>query len=156
MFINRCRIQFVYSMASTQQVKQYLAYWFQLGKKIVIDSSNRRIAPAKIFQGDAYSPEFEACWQEITSHNLDHLYLEGTTQSIQQLLSPLWDIVPCARCQMPVPMINLGLTDLSCPCSDLDNWPNENLPAPRSPVNSRKYLRGLTQRLQDNDDTDSH
>ncbi len=74
-------------------------------------------------------------------------YLEGTSQTIQELLSPQWEISSCARCEMPVPMIQLGMQPNTCTCSDLDNWPNNELPPPREPVSSREKLRTISKSL---------
>jgi len=137
------------SMASTKQVKEYLAYWFQLGKKVILGKSNQTLLPSRVFLGDRYSPEFEACWQQIITQKEDGAYLDGTNQTIAELLSQKWEITPCARCEMPVPMINLGVISPGCPCADLDNWPNLDLPFPRAPVDSRQHLSRLTQRLEE-------
>jgi hypothetical protein len=138
-------------MASTQKVKKYLAYWFQLGKKVILNKNNQTLLPSKIFQGSDYSPEFEDCWREIITNNKGDAYLEGTPQTIQDLLSSKWDIIPCARCEMPVPMIDLGFVSPNCPCADLENWPNQELPQPRAPVKNDNYLRKLSERLENKD-----
>jgi len=131
-----------------EQVKQYLAYWFQLGKKVVSHNGQHEILPQPVFLGDRYSPEFESCWQHILTAKKTDFYLEGTEQSIQELLSPCWELIPCARCEMPVPIKKLGNQSLSCPCSDLSDWPNTELPQPRSPVDSQAYLDRLRDRLR--------
>jgi len=147
LFINGEEINRVSNMASKEQVKQYLAYWFQLGKKVIMSKSEKTFLPSRVFEGDRYSSEFETCWQEITASNKDDCYLQGTSQTIQQLLSSAWSITSCARCAMPIPMIDLGFSNPDCPCSDLDNWPNSELPPPRSPINNQKRLNQLRQRL---------
>lgn len=134
-------------MASQQQVKEYLAYWFQLGKKVVHSNSYKAILPQPVVQGEHYSQAFEDCWQVITSSNLDAWYLEGTEQTIAQLLTPAWEVSACARCLMPVPVRNVGIASLSCPCDDLTNWPNTQVPAPRSPVNNQMQLMHIRDRL---------
>lgn len=134
-------------MASEVQVKQYLAHWFQLGKKVLLRNGQEALLPSSIIEGDRYSREFERCWERICSSNLNNAYVEGTEQSLQQLLSPAWDIDPCARCGMPVPTINLGMSSPGCPCDDLPNWPNSELPQPRSPVNSSTHLSKIRERL---------
>jgi len=35
-------------MASEQAVKEYLAYWFQLGKKVVIGDRSQTVIPQQI------------------------------------------------------------------------------------------------------------
>ncbi|ELR99688.1 hypothetical protein [Gloeocapsa sp. PCC 73106] len=135
-------------MASTTEVKQYLAYWFQLGKGVVVGNSEKTLLPNRVYEGDRYSREFETCWQQISTLNPAETHLEGTNQSIEQLLSPQWDINSCARCEMPVPAIVVGLTNPGCPCDDLDSWPNSELPSPRSAVSNQKHLNNLTQRLE--------
>jgi len=134
-------------MASTEQVKRYLAYWFQLGKKVIINHGKTAVIPKKVIEGDRYSPEFEQCWQQIIALDNKDCYLEGTWETIEQLLSPMWEIQPCARCDMPVPTINLGMSSGPCPCFDLPNWPNTEVPAPRSPVDTKKRLDDIRSRL---------
>lgn len=134
-------------MASEAQVKQYLAHWFQLGKKVLLRNGQEALLPSSVIEGDRYSREFERCWERILSSNLGNAYIEGTEQSLQQLLSPAWEIDPCAKCGMPVPVINLGIPSVTCPCYDLPNWPNAELPQPRSPVNSSAHLNKIRERL---------
>jgi hypothetical protein len=134
-------------MASEQQVKEYLAYWFQLGKKVLLHNGRETILPQPITEGDRYSAKFENCWQKILAREGKNCYLEGTNQTIEQLLAPTWDVTSCARCGMPVPTIDLGMQPLSCPCDDLNNWPNSELPRPRSPVDSKAHLGKIQVRL---------
>lgn len=135
-------------MASAQQVRQYLAYWFQLGKGVVFQDNGNMILPRPVIQGNSYSPEFESTWQAIIAH-ADACYLEGTVQTIAELLSPLWEINPCARCSMPVPFHSPGLPPtLECPCSDLPDWPNTDMPQPRAPVDTPSRLLLIRDRLR--------
>ncbi|WP_041238036.1 hypothetical protein [Gloeothece citriformis] len=135
-------------MATEDQVKLYLAYWFQLGKKVLLNNGREKLLPNPIFEENRYSAEFENCWQRLIDPKSGDCYLEGTDQTIQQLLSPAWEIVDCARCQMPIPINQIGQTVLGCPCADLPLWPNTELPAPRFGVDSRKHLSNLSERLQ--------
>ena len=140
-------------MASTDQVRQYLAYWMQLGKPVVIAdnrSSNgtSKILPQPVIQGDRFSPAFEDCWRQVMAANLNRSYLEGTEQSLGELLTPDWELSACARCTMPVPVKTQGVPSLTCPCTDLSSWPNTELPMPRSPVSSDTRLNQIRDRLQ--------
>lgn len=134
-------------MASTTQVKTYLAHWFQLGKKLVWHNGET-LLPQPVIQGDRFSPQFEECWQKIIEVGGKDCYLEGSRETIEELLSPSWDINSCARCSMPIAIIGLGMQSVDCLCSDLNNWPNDQLPAPRSPINSRMQLDKIKGRLQ--------
>lgn len=134
-------------MASYRLVKQYLAYWLQLGKKVVIRNGDRYLLPKPLFEGDRYSQEFEKCWQEILSPESGDCYLEGTDVSINELLSSHWEIEECARCSMPVPSPTRGMPPSCCPCFDLPTWPNSDMPQPRLPANSRQHLNDLCNRL---------
>jgi hypothetical protein len=137
------------NMASEQSVRQYLAYWFQLGKKVWVQNGKAALLPQTVIHGDRYSDEFESCWQRIIAADSGDCYLDGTSETIDQLLSDRWDIVSCARCEMPVPMSALGapITHPSCPCSDLASWPNTEIPAPRMPVSSDQHLQRISDRL---------
>lgn len=134
-------------MASPTEVKKYLAYWLQLGKKIIIPSRNLSLCPAKILQLDRYSVEFEECWALISDEKTGDCYLEGTIQTIQELLSPKWEITDCARCAMPVPIIQIGVHAEGCVCSDVEGWPNDELPKPREPINNQQRLENIRKSL---------
>lgn len=135
-------------MASEQQVKQYLAYWFQLGKRVAIRNGEIMLLPKPVIQGDRYSEDFERCWQRIRSPDSGDCYLEGTHETIAQLLTEVWEIDTCARCSMPVPMRRAGMPPLECPCNDIPGWPNNEIPSPRSPVNTQVYLNEIRNRLR--------
>lgn len=137
-------------MATIQEVKQYLAYWFQLGKKVMTGNGKSCFLPKSIIEGDRYSQEFETAWQQIISPDSGDCYLEGTQETIAQLLTPTWEISNCARCTMPIPMRNLGMPPELCPCSDLSTWPNSELPPPREPINSQEQLISIRDRLVNN------
>ena len=134
-------------MASTQNVKLYLAYWFQLGKKLVLANGRELLLPKPVMEGGRYSRQFEECWQKIADLEGKDCYLEGTDTTIQSLLSSAWDIYPCARCDMPIATVELGLPSILCPCSDLLYWPNLELPVPRSPVSTNNHLTRIKNRL---------
>lgn len=134
-------------MATKQEVKRYLAYWFQLGKKVVTSNGQASFSPQPVLQGDRYSDEFEACWQKILSPESSDCYLEGTDETIAELLTPAWELAPCSRCSMPIAMRNVGMPALLCPCSDLPTWPNTELPAPRNPVSTQEQLLIIRDRL---------
>ncbi len=134
-------------MASQYQVKQYLAHWFQLGKKVVLHNGQATRLPQPVIQMEQYSPEFEACWQEILTGQLGDCYLEGTEQTITELLSSAWEIDYCARCQMPIPMHTRGMPPNCCPCFSLKSWPNLEVPLPRLPIDTQHYLLNLCDRL---------
>ncbi|MDJ0649937.1 MAG: hypothetical protein QNJ60_14680 [Xenococcaceae cyanobacterium MO_188.B19] len=134
-------------MASTQNVRLYLAYWFQLGKKLVLGNGEEILLPNPVMEGDSYSRQFEECWDKISQLEGKNCYLEGTDYTIDSLLSSAWDIYPCARCDMPIAIVESGLPSILCPCNDLINWPNLDLPLPRSPVNTKNHLTRLKNRL---------
>ncbi|MEQ9548320.1 MAG: hypothetical protein RIM23_01690 [Coleofasciculus sp. G3-WIS-01] len=135
-------------MASEQQVKRYLAYWFQVGKKVVVRNGENVLQPQRIIAGDRYSQEFEELWQYLLSPESGDCYLTGTSQTISELLTSKWDLEPCSRCDMPVPMFNVGSPPESCTCNDLSNWPNTDLPTPREPINTQNRLSAIHQRLR--------
>ncbi|MBE9222918.1 hypothetical protein IQ215_09455 [Cyanobacterium stanieri LEGE 03274] len=134
-------------MASSEAVKKYLAYWFQLQKPVIIARQNKAILPQKVIMGDRYSVEFERCWNLVSDPATGDCYVQGTTQTIQELLSSKWNISDCARCTMPVPIIEVGSQESSCVCNDLDNWPNNELPSPRQPIENGKALKDIHRRL---------
>ncbi len=139
--------KFLEFMASVEQLKKYLAYWFQVGKPLISPRGNQRILPRTIVVGDRYSPEFDAYFQDILTADYRDSHLEGTTQTIGELLSDRWELLPCARCSMPIPLDSLGLA-IGCPCADLNAWPNVELPLPHCPNNVRAQLTLIHQRLQ--------
>jgi hypothetical protein len=135
-------------MASEQQVKQYMAYWFQLGKRVLIRGGQETLLPKTVIQGDRYSPEFEECWRRVKSSDAGDCYLESTSQTIAELLSPTWEVNPCSRCSMPVPVKSLGIANLECPCVDVPDWPNTEIPQPRAPIDTQASLGQIRDRLR--------
>lgn len=134
-------------MASSLQVKRYLAYWLQLGKPIVTADDRIVCKPRTVIQGDRFSSEFEDCWTEIMNREGTDYYLKGTDQSIAELLSPGWEMASCARCSMLVPTPEVVINPFTCPCHDLDDWPNEEVPQPRLPIDSQARLSQIKQRM---------
>ncbi|CBN57131.1 MULTISPECIES: hypothetical protein [Kamptonema] len=134
-------------MASQNQVRKYLAYWFQLGKKVLIHNGSETLLPKSVIAGDRYSKEFEDCWQKIISSEAGDCYLEGTRETIAELLTPAWEIDPCARCAMPIPLRHQGMPPDCCPCFDLPSWPDNEIPKPRSPVSNQAQLSDIRNRL---------
>ena len=134
-------------MASTENVRLYLAYWFQLGKRLVLDNGKEILLPKPVMEGNYYSQQFEECWAKVDQAEGKNCYLEGTDYTIDSLLSPRWDIHPCARCDMPIATVESGLPSLLCPCNDLMYWPNLDLPIPRPPISTKNQLTRLKNRL---------
>jgi hypothetical protein len=132
-------------MASDTEIRQYVAHWFQLGKGIKTRQGNL-LKPQTVFRDNRYTPEFEQCWQAAIAE--PESYLEGTDQTLKELLSDRWELVDCARCAMPIPMVAAGLPQqLGCPCHDLPNWPNNQLPMPRSPIEVTEKTLHLRHRI---------
>jgi hypothetical protein len=145
-------------MANATEVKEYLGYWFQLGKGVVFPKSQTIVLPAPIFAEQYFSPAFEACWQRILASPED-CYLEGTEQSLRELLTAEWEIISCARCSLPVPTSRTHIPSCLCPCVDLEAWPNSELPQPRLPLNRvlslRKVHSQLLAQIQTDEETDA-
>ncbi|MGA1476759.1 MAG: hypothetical protein ACO4AI_16670, partial [Prochlorothrix sp.] len=135
-------------MAQHEQVRAYLACWFQLGKGVVIHRTGEVLCPYPVLQGNHYSPEFESCWQRVAQQEC---YLEGTCQWIADLLSGHWDLVQCPRCSLLVPQPQGVYFDMRCPCHDLPGWPNTAIPQPRAPISIRNHLRAIQSRIRDAD-----
>ncbi len=134
-------------MASSEEVKKYLAYWFQLHKPVIVARQDKAILPHKVIMGDRYSVEFERCWDLVSNPATGDCYVEGTNQTIQELLSSKWGVSDCPRCSMPVPIIEIGSQDSSCVCDDLEYWPNNELPSPREPIHNSQVLNKIRSRL---------
>lgn len=133
-------------MASVSQVQAYLAYWFQLGKPVVFNNGKSECLPVPIFQGNQFSQNFEQCWQQVMQAPAK-CHLQGTDQTVEDLLATEWEVVACARCEMPVPMQVRMVNSSVCPCSDLPSWPNDELPQPRMGVDSQDRLKSMRDRL---------
>jgi hypothetical protein len=138
-------------MASVQQVKTYLAYWFQLGRGVWMPGRTTCQKPQQILSDNTYSREFEILWSQLQQPAIAaQSHLDGTDQTIAQLLSTGWDIDPCARCGLPIPLKTQGLpiSVYTCPCSDMSNLPNLEFLPPREPVSSQLRLQRICDRLR--------
>lgn len=141
-------------MANATEVKEYLSYWFQLGKSVVFPKSQVIVRPDPIFSQHAFSPAFEACWQRMVLSSED-CYLEGTEQSVRDLLKPEWEMISCARCDLPIARSRNHIPTCLCPCIDLASWPNLELPQPRLPLHRGSALRNVHKRLLTRSQADS-
>jgi hypothetical protein len=147
MLLDNCPLLAGIDMASALEVKQYLAHWFQLGKKVYTHNGDRDLLPSKIFYDMEYSAEFEQCWDLILSARSGDCYLEDTDPTIAQLLTPEWELVDCARCSMLIPLKAMGIPPENCPCINLPHWPSTEVPTPRLPVAVRSRLTDMQTRL---------
>lgn len=142
-------------MASSDQVKAYLACWLQMGKSIDVDlpqGQHQFLQPNVVLEKNRYSEHFEQIWRYVSRHPT-HCYLSGTNESIQDLLSDRWDIANCSRCSLLLPMpAPRSLKVSPCPCSDLYHWPDWETLRPRwlddVEETAEHSLGGIAQRLQ--------
>ena len=134
-------------MASSEQVKLYLTYWLQIGKKLLRGDGQEVDFTQNVVNYDSYSDEFEQCWQEILAQQGNDFYLEGSELGFDKLFSSQWDIAKCARCSMLIPKLELGVQAPGCPCDDMPSWPNIELPLPHDPVNNISRLNAIKKRL---------
>ncbi|MEO0350959.1 MAG: hypothetical protein AAF282_13025 [Cyanobacteria bacterium P01_A01_bin.15] len=134
-------------MASSQEVQNYLAYWFQLGKSVYIGNSGLTQRPEPVLEGHQLSRAFQDCWRSIMAVGGRDCYLAGTDETIEQLLSPQWEITDCARCSIPVAISAVMPVAQLCTCGDIDHWPNDELPPPHLPINDKTHLTRLKSRL---------
>jgi len=114
----------------------------------MILNGNEALLPQPVLKGEGYSQEFEAGWQKIMSPDSGDCYLEGTDETIAQLLTPEWELVICCRCALPLPLPTAGLPPQGCPCNNLSWWPNLDMPKPRLPVNNQAKLGAICDRLR--------
>lgn len=134
-------------MASAQQVREYLAYWFQLGKPMVLDNGRSECLPQPIFSQGRFSHAFEDCWQHILDCCGQGCYVKGTNVTVAMMLTSAWEIEGCPRCPMPVLMPTAGIGFDPCPCHDVPSWPNDEIPVPRLGIKDEEHLDRLRSRL---------
>jgi hypothetical protein len=134
-------------MALEADVKNYIACWMQLGKKVWINAGQSFCLAQTVLEQNRYSPEFDTCWSQLMDLDSGDCYLDGTSINLRDLLSDSWEILDCSRCDMPISMSIAGLPTSSCPCHNLPTWPNTELPLPRSPINSSERLSIIQKHL---------
>lgn len=133
-------------MATSQEIKGFIAQWLQLGKSIEHMDGVHQFKPSRILGYQGYSQEFETWWQAF-EENAQQWTLSGMTEPLSALYSPNFEISTCARCEMPVALPTAGVHDVACPCHDLPLWPNTELPQPRIPADSDSRLRQIHSKL---------
>lgn len=132
-------------MANKTEVKQYLACWMQLGRKLLL--ADRVVSLDQVIAGDHYTTRFEEIWQEGQSCPASAT-LEGSNINLEQLFNTHYELLSCPRCNLPLPSISLGPRSVQpCPCDNLHLWPNLDTVPPRQPVSTPKELRSIYQRL---------
>ncbi|MEO0540817.1 MAG: hypothetical protein AAFZ80_08110 [Cyanobacteria bacterium P01_A01_bin.105] len=134
-------------MATEQDVKHYLACWLQLGKRVFLPNRQEPCRLDTVLHGDRFSEAFEHCWSIIQAAQGRNCHLEGTDVTFDQMFSGAWEIDQCARCGMTVPIPNVLYNGMLCPCSDLEGWPNDELPRPRLPQGDNPHLKRIADRL---------
>lgn len=134
-------------MASLQQVQQYLALWFQVGQGVVVSRTGKTYCPQPVLSQGQYSLEFQQCWEQLAHIGFDQCCLDGTVLSLEELLSPAWEITDCARCLMPIALPIGKVQSPTCPCSDSPTWPNFDLPMPHVPAGANISLQRICDRI---------
>jgi hypothetical protein len=134
-------------MATLAEVQHLLACWFQLGKPVVIGRTAERVCPQPVLEDGWYSPAFEHSWQQFKDAGLDQCWLENTDLTLESMCREDWDILPCARCGMPEALPVGQIAPLSCACSDMANWPTDQVPPPHSPLDVARSQDCLRDRL---------
>lgn len=134
-------------MASDRQVRTYLACWFQLNRGVILHDTGERLCPQPVILRSTYSPDFETCWTRISERKGQDWYLEGTNQTLSELMTDAWEFIPCPRCTLPIPMPNCPVMRIECPCAELHSWPNTQLPLPRQPLNAQHALGHICERV---------
>ncbi|GAB4210963.1 MAG: hypothetical protein OHK0012_02530 [Synechococcales cyanobacterium] len=119
-------------MASPAAVRQYLSCWWQLGKSVIDHSPQGTfpLVPALLLTPEGMSVHFESLCDQILEEP-ERYHLSGTDETIADLLSERWELLPCARCQLPIPIKCIGPQQSPCPCSDSAIWPNPATLPPR-------------------------
>ncbi|MEI6429769.1 MAG: hypothetical protein WCO45_15505 [Pseudanabaena sp. ELA607] len=145
-------------MASSKSVKQYIAQWLQLGQGLDVPGQNRLMQQRSTVVGGNFSSAFEQLWQEITQPSLiSQVHLHHTHETIEQLLSNEWEILPCARCNCLVACLSLGARQPKpCPCDVLHNFPNLDSLPPRLPVHTNNHLGQIRDRVMRVSSSPSH
>ncbi len=134
-------------MAAEEQVRAYLACWFQLNRSLVIHPQGQTFCPQPVISGSHYSQAFETVWHIIKSKQGQDCYLEGTNQTLNELMTGTWDFIPCARCTLPIPVPQAQQQTWDCPCAEILSWPNLELPLPRPPQNGQENLDQICLRV---------
>jgi hypothetical protein len=106
-------------MATQDQVREFLAHWFQLGKPVVLAEDRGECLPSPMFYKGGYSQSFEDCWHQIMVTSGQGCYLRAPPKALP----------PCSR-----PPGNCRL----CPLRDARRYSHFGpeylpLPLPRSP-----------------------
>lgn len=136
-------------MATEEEVKSYLAYWFQVGKNVEIGTNREKKNVNKIFSlsSNEYSQEFNSLWEKIVEE-ADTSFLEDTSFSIKKLLSSEIEIVACSVCNAIVAS-GIFFTNNSCICSNIPLWPNLDIPQPKKLLDSNCALLKIVQKLME-------
>ena len=134
-------------MATSTEIKGFLARWLQLGKAVEPVGDGQPFKPHRVLSLHGYSQEFEQWWNEFEA-NSHQWSLSGSSQPLSELFRPEWEISSCARCDMPIPLLVAGLNGTDCPCSDLSTWPNLELPQPHTPRETENKLKQIHLKLK--------
>jgi hypothetical protein len=131
-------------MASESKVRHYLAYWLQFGKKIIMYNGTIAKGLESVISREGYSQEFEDLWTEVRSPASGNCRLEGSWETIDELLTPQWDIIiphsiPQLICVPREQTTNISVRALLSENS-ICQWPSKW-------QSDRRYLRNIIDRV---------
>jgi hypothetical protein len=131
-------------MASESKVRHYLGYWLQFGKKIIMYNGTVAKGLESAISREGYSQEFEDLWAEVRSPDSGNCRLEGSWETIDELLTPQWEIVmhhsmPELICVSREQTINVSVRSLLSE--------NSIYQLPSKWQSDRRYLRNIIDRV---------
>lgn len=132
-------------MATLSEVKHYVAMWFMAGKRLYDPDKSELLYTNRVYSWNkSYSKEFETIWENLHPD----ARLTGSFITISDLLSEDWEIISCARCEIPTPVAVKYINDSVCSCDDLALPPDPFLPKPKPPENERNWLGKLIDKIK--------
>ena len=98
----------------------YVAYYMSRGRPVVSPKAGELVFKGDVYGYWGYSSEFYGYWRQLQQRSDFHeLGLRGDLYPFGNFLSGRCGIGSCARCQLPVPLLeNANPSTPNCPCDD--------------------------------------
>ncbi|MEB3274418.1 MAG: HAMP domain-containing sensor histidine kinase [Prochlorothrix sp.] len=98
----------------------YVAYYVSRGRPVVSSQGEELLFQGEVYGYWGYSNHFYSYWRQLQQRSdFNELGLRGDLYSFREFLNGRCGIGACARCQLPVPLLDNGTpTPSTCPCDD--------------------------------------
>ncbi|KKJ00983.1 sensor histidine kinase [Prochlorothrix hollandica] len=98
----------------------YVAYYVSRGRPVISLNAGALPFTGSVYGYWGYDSEFYSYWRGLQQRSdFGELSLRGDSYNFSEFLGGKCSVGECARCQLPIPLLDAGVADTTqCPCDD--------------------------------------